>query len=88
MDELLELLQDAKPDIDFLSETALIDDGLLDSFDVLFTFIDSMPFFVCTIKTFSPSLACDSATRFIVGKIIISSVLVFTSSFDIAADCT
>ena len=34
MDELLELLQDAKPDIDFLSETALIDDGLLDSFDV------------------------------------------------------
>ena len=35
MDELLELLQDAKPDIDFLSETALIDDGLLDSFDVV-----------------------------------------------------
>ena len=35
MDELLELLKSVRPDLDFENETALIDDGLLDSFDVV-----------------------------------------------------
>ena len=35
MKELLELLKDIRPDIDFENETALIDDGILDSFDVV-----------------------------------------------------
>ena len=33
MDELLELLEDIKPTVDF--RTCLIDDGYLDSFDIL-----------------------------------------------------
>ncbi len=32
---LLELLQGVRPDVDFENETALIDDGILDSFDVV-----------------------------------------------------
>ena len=35
MDKLLELLQGIRPDVDFESETELIDDGILDSFDVV-----------------------------------------------------
>lgn len=35
MEELLELLKGVRPDVDFENETALIDDGLLDSFDVV-----------------------------------------------------
>lgn len=35
MDELLEILKEAKPDVDFASEKALIDGGVLDSFDVV-----------------------------------------------------
>ncbi len=35
MEELLEILSEVKEDIDFENETALIDDGLLDSFDIL-----------------------------------------------------
>ena len=35
MDKLLELLKGIRPDVDFANETALIDDGLLDSFDVV-----------------------------------------------------
>ena len=35
MEKLLELLKGIRPDIDFENETALIDDGLLDSFDVV-----------------------------------------------------
>ena len=35
MERLIELLQDIKEDIDFENETALIDDELLDSFDIL-----------------------------------------------------
>lgn len=34
MDKLLELLKGIRPDVDFENETALIDDGILDSFDV------------------------------------------------------
>ena len=35
MEKLLELLKGVRPDLDFENETALIDDGLLDSFDVV-----------------------------------------------------
>ena len=35
MEKLLELLKDVRPDVDYENETALIDDGLLDSFDVV-----------------------------------------------------
>jgi len=35
MDKLLELLQGIRPDVDFENETELIDDGILDSFDVV-----------------------------------------------------
>lgn len=35
MDKLITLLNEIRSDIDFASETALIDDGLLDSVDIL-----------------------------------------------------
>ena len=35
MDELFELLEDIKPTVDFGTCTGLIDDGCLDSFDIL-----------------------------------------------------
>lgn len=35
MEQLLELLKGIRPDVDFENETALIDDGILDSFDVV-----------------------------------------------------
>lgn len=35
MERLLELLKGIRPDVDFENETALIDDGYLDSFDVV-----------------------------------------------------
>lgn len=35
MDKLLEILKEVRPDVDFENETALIDDGILDSFDVV-----------------------------------------------------
>ena len=35
MEELLEILQDIKPGVDFENETALIDNGVLDSLDIL-----------------------------------------------------
>lgn len=35
MEELLEILKKVKPNVDFESETALIDDGILDSLDVI-----------------------------------------------------
>ena len=35
MDELLEILEDIKPSIDFKTCTGLIDEGYLDSFDIL-----------------------------------------------------
>ena len=34
MDELMEILQELRPDVDFENETALITDGVLDSFDI------------------------------------------------------
>lgn len=35
MDELLEILTDLHPEVDFESEEGLIDDGILDSFDIV-----------------------------------------------------
>ena len=35
MDKLLEILQEIRPDVDFENETELIDEGILDSFDVV-----------------------------------------------------
>lgn len=35
MEKLLEILKGIRPDVDFESETALVDDGILDSFDVV-----------------------------------------------------
>ena len=35
MEELLNILKEAKPEINFASEKALIDNGLIDSFDVV-----------------------------------------------------
>ncbi|MEE8814861.1 MAG: phosphopantetheine-binding protein [Lachnospiraceae bacterium] len=35
MDELLEILQDVTDEVDFKTEEHLIDDGLLNSFDIL-----------------------------------------------------
>ncbi len=35
MEELIQLLSDVRPDLDFASEKKLIDDGVLDSFDII-----------------------------------------------------
>ena len=35
MDELLNLLSEIRPDVDFQNEEALIDDEVLDSFDII-----------------------------------------------------
>jgi len=35
MEELINLLKSIRPDVDFEHETALIDDGILDSMDVV-----------------------------------------------------
>ncbi len=34
-EKILEILQDIRPDVDFLNETKLIDDEILDSFDII-----------------------------------------------------
>ena len=35
MDELMEILEEIRPDVDFEEETALVDDQILSSFDIL-----------------------------------------------------
>ncbi len=35
MEKLLEVLEEIRPDVDFANEKALIDDGVLDSFDII-----------------------------------------------------
>lgn len=35
MEKLMHILQEIRPDVDFENEKALIDDGILDSFDVV-----------------------------------------------------
>ena len=34
-DELMEILSELRPDVEFESEVKLIDDGVLDSFDIV-----------------------------------------------------
>ncbi|MBQ4155350.1 MAG: acyl carrier protein [Clostridia bacterium] len=35
MNELLEILKEVKPGVDFETETCLVDDGILDSLDII-----------------------------------------------------
>jgi len=35
MEQLMEILEGIRPDVDFEVETALIDDGILESFDIV-----------------------------------------------------
>ena len=35
MEKLLDILREIRPDVDFENEEALIDDGVLDSFDIV-----------------------------------------------------
>ena len=35
MEKLNDILSDVRPDLDFSAETKLIDDGILDSFDII-----------------------------------------------------
>lgn len=35
MEQLMEILKELRPDVDFENETALIDDAILDSFDLV-----------------------------------------------------
>lgn len=35
MDKILEILDEVRPDVDFENEKLLIDDGILDSFDII-----------------------------------------------------
>ena len=35
MDEVMEILEEARPDVDFSKEKKLIDDEILDSFDII-----------------------------------------------------
>ena len=35
MDKLMQILTEMRPDVDFENETALIDNGVLDSFDII-----------------------------------------------------
>lgn len=35
MEKLLEVLSEIRPDVDFANEKKLIDDGILDSFDII-----------------------------------------------------
>ncbi|MDO4555319.1 MAG: phosphopantetheine-binding protein [Lachnospiraceae bacterium] len=35
MERVLEILEDVRPDVDFMNETKLIDDGIIDSFDII-----------------------------------------------------
>ena len=35
MEKLMEILRELRPDIDFSKEARLVDDGLLDSFDII-----------------------------------------------------
>ena len=35
MEEIMKILQEIRPDVDFVNEKKLIDDGVLDSFDII-----------------------------------------------------
>lgn len=40
MDKLIEVLKTIRPDVDFVNEKQLIDDGILDSFDIIQTVME------------------------------------------------
>ena len=50
MEELMEILQELRPDVDFEAETALIDDGILGSFDITALVNEIMDVFDVTIS--------------------------------------
>ena len=47
MDELLDILKELKPDVDFEKETDLIEKGILTSFDIIRLVMDISNEFVC-----------------------------------------
>ncbi len=50
MEDLMEILRDLRPDVDFEKETALIDDGILGSFDITALVNEIMDEFDVTIS--------------------------------------
>jgi acyl carrier protein len=50
MEELMEILRELRPDVDFERETALIDDGILGSFDITALVNEIMDVFDVTIS--------------------------------------
>lgn len=50
MEELMEILRELRPDVDFETETALIDDGILGSFDITALVNEIMDVFNVTIS--------------------------------------
>lgn len=49
MDELFEILSDLHPEVDFENEEGLIDDGILDSFDIVTLISEIQDVFEVTI---------------------------------------
>lgn len=50
MEDLMEILRDLRPDVDFEKETALIDDGILGSFEITALVNEIMDEFDVTIS--------------------------------------
>ena len=50
MEELMGILRELRPDVDFETETALIDDGILGSFDITALVNEIMDVFDVTIS--------------------------------------
>ncbi len=50
MEQLMEILRELRPDVDFETETALIDDGILGSFDITALVNEIMDVFDVTIS--------------------------------------
>ncbi len=50
MDKILKILKQIRSDVDFENETALIDDGILDSFDIVSIVSDLMEEFEIEIS--------------------------------------
>ena len=50
MDKLIEILESVRPDVDFRAETKLMDDGVLDSFDVVSIISDLNDEYAITIR--------------------------------------
>lgn len=50
MDKLIEILESVRPDVDFRTETELMDGGILDSFDVVSIISDLNDEYSITIR--------------------------------------